>query len=525
MVVESVFTVEEVSKHNSTTDCWLIISNRVYNVTSFLSSHPGGKNVILKVSGKDATKEFLSFHNAKDVLNKYGKELCIGILGTAVEKETHPSTTGTTTTPSLTTFGELTPYGDPSWYQGWNSIYFRDSHRKFRSAMRDFVESEVMPFVHEWDEEKSVSKELWEKAYRAGWLPGVIGPPWPTQYAGTHIAGGVAPEEFDAFHELILQDELARCGASGFLWAISGGLSIGLPPILNHGSEYLREKVCRDCLTGRKCICLCITEPSAGSDVANLQTFGQKTADGKFYVVNGEKKFITNGAWADYFTVAVRTGGSGMDGISLLLIERSMQGVSTRQMKCSGVWSSGTAYVTFEDVHVPVENLIGRENQGFRYVMQNFNHERWGTIVHCARLSRVCFEDAFKYAHKRKTFGQRLIDHPVIRQKLGHMTRLIEATYAWLENITYQMCTMSKTESVNKLGGPMALLKVQATQTFEFCAREAFQIFGGLAYTRGGQGQKIERLYREVRAYALGGGSEEILLDLGIRQAVKQAKL
>jgi alkylation response protein AidB-like acyl-CoA dehydrogenase len=125
---------------------------------------------------------------------------------------------------------------------------------------------------------------------------------------------------------------------------------------------------------GEKVICLAITEPTAGSDVANLKCTAKKTADGKHYIVNGEKKWITNGVFADYFTTAVRTGGPGMGGVSMLLIERSA-GVKTTQMKCMGVWPSGTTYVTFEDVLVPVENLIGKENEGFKYIMYNFNHE------------------------------------------------------------------------------------------------------------------------------------------------------
>jgi len=137
----------------------------------------------------------------------------------------------------------------------------------------------------------------------------------------------------------------------------------------------------------------------------------------------------------------------------------------------------------------------------------------------------VCLEESLKHAHKRKTFGVRLIDHPVIRNKVAHMARHVEATQAWLETVTYQMTKMSHKEQTARLGGPIALLKAQSTLTFELCAREASQIFGGLAYTRGGQGEKVERLYREVRAYAIPGGSEEIMLDLGVRQSLKNANL
>jgi len=146
-------------------------------------------------------------------------------------------------------------------------------------------------------------------------------------------------------------------------------------------------------------------------------------------------------------------------------------------------------------------------------------------VVQATRFARVCYEESFKYAHKRTTFGKRLIDHPVIRTKLAHMVRQIESTQAWLEQMTYQMILMSPLEAAIKLGGPMALLKTQSTSTFEYCAREASQIFGGLAYTRGGQGEKIERLYREVRVMAIGGGSEEVMMDMAIRHASKQSKL
>lgn len=171
---------------------------------------------------------------------------------------------------------------------------------------------------------------------------------------------------------------------------------------------------------------------------------------------------------------------------------------------------------------MPVENLIGSANEGFKYIMHNFNHERWGFVIQANRFARVCYEEAFKYAHRRRTFGKSLIEHPVIRHKLAEMIRQIESTHYLLETLTYQMNTMSKQQAAKALAGITALAKVQSTKVFEFCAREAAQVFGGASYTRGGQGEKVERLYRDVRAYAIPGGSEEILLDLGVRQAMKQ---
>lgn len=283
----------------------------------------------------------------------------------------------------------------------------------------------------------------------------------------------------------------------------------------------MRNKLVKECLTGEKMISLAITEPTAGSDVANLKTTAEKTECGKYYIVNGEKKWISTGIFADYHTTAVRTGGPGAGGISLLLLEKSMPGIKTREMNCQGLTGSGTTYLIFEDVKVPVENLIGKEGEGFKYIVYNFNPERWGIIVTTVRFSRVCLEEAYKYAHKRKTFGLRLIDSPVIRAKLGNMIRQVESIQANLDMITYAMMSMSHKEAMDKLAGHIALMKVQSTQVFEYCAREAVQIFGGLGFTKGGQGERVERLYRDVRAMAIIGGSEEIMLDLGVRQSLK----
>ena len=241
--------------------------------------------------------------------------------------------------------------------------------------------------------------------------------------------------------------------------------------------------------------------------------------------LNGEKKWITNGLMCDYFTVACRTGGPGHEGISMVLVEKTMPGVKCRQMDCTGVWASGTTYITFDDVKVPAENLIGKEGHGFRYIMYNFNHERWMLIAQAVRFARVCLEESVKHAMRRKTFGKKLIEHPVIRFKIAEMARQVEATQANLESLTYQMNTMTKEEQNLKLGGDTAMLKVQATKVYEYCARESQQILGGISYVKGGLGEKVERLGREVRAYAIPGGSEEIMLDLGVKQALKLSKV
>merc|ERR1719502_2625338 len=364
-----------------------------------------------------------------------------------------------------------------------------------------------MENVHDWDEAGQIPQEVYIEAGKSGCLPLCVGRPWPEKYIGK-CPWGYEP---DYFHELIMYDEMSRTGSGGFLWGVAGGTTIGLPPIYNHAEEDVKTRVVTEALSGKAACCLAITEPTAGSDVANLKTTAK--LEGDHYILSGEKKWITNGIFAKYFTVAARTGGPGMNGLSLLLVERGMPGVTTKKMKCSGVWSSGTTYITFEDVKVPKGNLIGKEGKGFKIAMANFNHERFALCAMTNRFSRVCLEEALKFSLKRKTFGKPLMEHPVIRWKLAEMARTIEATHAWLEHVTFQMNTMTKLEATYKLGGSTALLKVQCTKVFEYCAREAAQVFGGLGYTRGGQGEKVERLSREVRAMAVPGGSEEVMLD------------
>lgn len=405
---------------------------------------------------------------------------------------------------SVESFGDSIVFSEPNWYQRFASPYYKDTHRVFREKVRKFVDDELMPFVDEWDENKDYPIELHKKAYNAG----IYGAVWPKEY------GGTPPEGFDAFHDLILIDELARCGTGGVVISCFLIVGMALSPILRVGSDYLKEWIIPQIVKGDKIIALCISEPYVGSDVAGLQT--SAVIEGDDFIINGEKKFITAGVKASYYTVAARTGGSGAKGISLFLVPRDTPGITVRRMKTQGWWSSNTAFISFDDVRVPRKNLIGKLNEGFKAIVMNFNHERFVLAAMANRFARVCLHDAIAYGRVRKTFGKRLVDHQVIRHKIAEMTRLIESSHAWLEQLAYQL---SNDVPDSIIAGQLALAKVQCTKTMEYCAREASQILGGNSYIRGGWGTKIERLYREVRVNAISGGSEEILLDLATRQA------
>jgi acyl-CoA dehydrogenase len=375
------------------------------------------------------------------------------------------------------------------------SPFLNESHQQWREALRKFVERELMPNAAAWDEAGEVPREVFLKAGAFG----LLGAGYPEAYGGWR-------EGFDRFHGIVTSEELARLGAGGVSAALMVH-GIGLPPILARGSDEMKARIAPPVLSGEKQISLAITEPDAGSDVANLSTRAEKR--GECYRVNGSKTYITGGMTSHYVTTAVRTGGAGAGGVSLILIEADRKGFARTPLKKQGWWASDTATLYFDDVEVPAENLIGAENQGFAGIMANFNGERLGMASGAAASARVCIEDAVAWAQQRQTFGKRLADHQVIRHKIAQMVQRVNATTAYLEHCAWRV------QSGETPVADLCLLKVQATETLEFCAREAMQILGGGGYMRGG---RVERIYREVRVNAIGGGSEEIMRDLAARQ-------
>ncbi|RYF94681.1 MAG: acyl-CoA dehydrogenase, partial [Caulobacteraceae bacterium] len=341
-------------------------------------------------------------------------------------------------------------------YQSRMSPFYQDHHRAWADTLRKWVEKEIMPFADQWDEAGEFPRELYEKASEIGLLR--LG--WPEEYGGIPT---------DPFMSIITSTEMARHGAGGINASLMSH-GIGLPPIRNLGTQEMKDRIIPQVLSGQKISALAITEPTGGSDVANLKTTARR--EGDEYVVNGSKMFITSGMRADYYTVAVRTGGEGAGGVSLLLIERDRPGFTRTPLKKQGWWASDTAALYFDDVRVPVENLIGAENQGFAGIMNNFNSERIGMTAGAVGFSKVCLEDALAWAQERKTFGQRLADHQVIRHKLADMYKRINATQSWLETLAWRV------QQGEKPIAEIALLKVQATETMEYCAREAMQVMG-----------------------------------------------
>jgi alkylation response protein AidB-like acyl-CoA dehydrogenase len=373
-----------------------------------------------------------------------------------------------------------------------------------------------------WNEAGRVDPAIYSKCASAGLLvPIAFGKSIPPQWSKYPIIGSIPPAEWDGFHDFVLWDELIR---SGGLASVFIGLVVGAPPLLKFASQTLQNKIFPEILSGEKRICLAVTEPDAGSDVRNIRTTAEKTPDGKHYIVNGTKKWITNGMFSDYFMTAVRTSGPGASGISMLLIPRSA-GLTTRPVPVIAGPLSATTFVTFEDVKVPVEYLIGAEGQGFKQTMVNFNHERLWIAFQAIRGCRIAIHDAFSWALKREAFDKTLIEQPVVRNKFGNMGRQIESLQAWTEQIVYELENLSDAEGARLLGGTTALLKVESGMVCKYVAEECLKIMGGLGLTKTGQGARIESFYRAVPSFVVPGGSEDVLIDLGVREALKLHKI
>ncbi|RSM06672.1 Acyl-CoA dehydrogenase apdG [Fusarium oligoseptatum] len=410
------------------------------------------------------------------------------------------------------------PFSEPPWLTGLPSLYYNESHISWQKACRAFVDEHLAPFALEWETAGDVPSHVFTTFSRYNMLIPNLPAPLPVEMLRSlginELIGGLKVEEFDYFHFAIYINEMRRVGVGGPTSSLSTGMAYGMPPIISYGSKELQERFLPELIRGQKRICIAITEPDAGSDVANLNTTAVKK--------------ITNGVWSHYATMAVRTGGPGARGLSLLVVPLlEQQGVTMRRMKTTGGTASGTTFIDLEDVKVPVENLIGKEGEGMKMITRNFNHERLGIVIGVTRTARVALSDAFAYVLKREAFGQTLMDQAVVRNRLARCGGELEALSAWVDQLVYQMSRMSKSEADRELGGLMALVKATAGNVLDECSRCAVLLFGGNGYTRTGQGELVEKIYREIPAARVPGGSEDVMFDLAVRQMVKnyQAKM
>jgi acyl-CoA dehydrogenase len=373
----------------------------------------------------------------------------------------------------------------------WSDPFATPERRDLRALARAFVERDVLPHLDEWEERGDLPRSLHERAAGAG----LLGVGFPEEVGGS---GGTLVDA------MVVTEEILQAGGSGGLVAGLFTHGIACPHIVAAGDAGQVERFVRPVLEGRSIAALAVTEPDGGSDVASLRTRAVRGGDD--YVVNGAKTFITSGARADFVTVAVRTGGPGFAGISLLVVPADTPGFTVvRRLEKMGWHCSDTAELAFTDCRVPAANLVGAENSGFVQIAQQFVVERISLAVQAYATAQRCLDLALGWARERETFGKPLVARQVVRHQLVEMHRLVDVARTYTREVAVRHA------AGQDMVARAALAKNTAVAAAEQVAYQAVQLFGGMGYMRG---TEVERHYRDVRILAIGGGATEIMTEL-----------
>ncbi|MCZ4569322.1 acyl-CoA dehydrogenase family protein [Rhodococcus erythropolis] len=365
-----------------------------------------------------------------------------------------------------------------------------------RETVRGFVNQEILPHLPQWERDGEIPRELHRKAGALGLL-GASAP---------ESAGG---EGGDAVDSIVICEEMHQAGASGGLFASLFTCGIAVPHLIAAGDEAQIEKWVKPTLRGDKIGSLAITEPGGGSDVGHLTTTAKR--DGDHYVVNGAKTFITSGVRADFVVTAVRTGGPGAGGVSLLVIEKGTPGFTvSRKLEKMGWRASDTAELSFVDARVPVENLVGAENSGFAQIAQAFVSERVALAAQAYASAERCLELTLEWCRARETFGRPLISRQAVQNTVTEMARKIDVAKVYTHSVIERYMAGD-----GDLIAEVCFAKNTAVETGEWVANQAVQLFGGLGYM---QESEVERQYRDMRILGIGGGTTEILTGLAAKR-------
>ncbi|MXP20424.1 acyl-CoA dehydrogenase [Gordonia sp. HNM0687] len=367
---------------------------------------------------------------------------------------------------------------------------------ELRSTVRGFVERHVLPRQDDWEREGLLPRELHREAAKLG----LFGLGIPEETGGS---GG------DLIDASVLGEEFHYAGAAAGVFASLFTHGIALPHLIAAGDPDQIDRWVRPTLAGEKIGSLAITEPDGGSDVAHLHTAAVR--DGDHFVVNGAKTYITSAVRADFVTTAVRTGGAGAAGVSLLVIEKDTPGFTvTRRLDKMGWRSSDTAELSFVDARVPVGNLVGPENSGFAQIAAGFVAERAGLAVQAYASAQRCLDLTLAWVRDRETFGKPLIDRQSVQDTVTEMARRIDIARTYTRAVVER-----KVSSGDDLIAEVCFAKNTAVETGEWVANKAVQLFGGLGYMTG---TEVERQYRDMRILGIGGGTTEILTGLAAKR-------
>ncbi len=369
-----------------------------------------------------------------------------------------------------------------------------DHHEALRETAREFTQREVVPHLQDWEDAGEMPRSL----HLAAAKQGLLGVAFPEEAGGS---GG------DLLDSVVMQEAILEAGGSSGLLAglFTGG--IALPHIVASGNQDLIERFVRPTLAGEKIGALAVTEPGGGSDVAGITT--RAVRDGDDYVINGEKTFITSGVRADFVTTAVRTGGPGHAGVSLIVVEQGTPGFTVdRSLRKMGWHCSDTATLAYVDVRVPAANLVGEENTGFYQIAQQFVVERIALAVHGYGIAARALALTADYCRERQTFGKPLIENQVVRHQLVEMRRQVEVARVYTHEIARRHL------AGENVIAEACLAKQTAVETAVDVCDRAVQLHGGTGYLHG---TEVERHYRDARILPIGGGATEVLTDLAAR--------
>jgi len=379
------------------------------------------------------------------------------------------------------------------------SIWTTLEREQLRKTVHAFTEREILPNIDEWERIGELPRELHRRAGAAG----LLGTAFPEPVGG---GGG------DGADALIVCEEMHQAGTPGGVFASLLTCGIALPHMIASGDARLIEEFVRPTLAGEKIGSLAITEPGGGSDVGHLRTSAEFVrGDGAgYYVVNGAKTYITSGVRADFVVTAVRTGGPGAAGVSLLVIEKGTPGFEvSRKLEKMGWRSSDTAELSFTDARVPAANLIGAENSGFAQIAQAFVSERVGLAAQAYSSAQRCLDLTVQWCRDRETFGRPLISRQSVQNTLAEMARRIDVARVYTRHVVE-----SELAGEANLLAAVCFAKNTAVEAGEWVANQAVQLFGGMGYMAGSE---VERQYRDMRILGIGGGTNEIMTALAAK--------
>ena len=373
---------------------------------------------------------------------------------------------------------------------------FTDEHQMFRKTVSDFVTREIKPQAERWEEMGEIPREIFLKLGELG----ILGARYDEKYGGSGL---------DFWYTLILCEELAKSRYIGAAVSILMQCEMCTAALHDHASEELKQQFLVPAITGELLGCLGITEPDTGSDVGAIRTSARR--QGNAFIINGTKTFITNGTIADYVLLAVRTGGEGTGGISMIVFPTDTPGFAVgRRLKKMGVHCSATAELAFEDCVVPAANLIGEENAGFKYIMHHFQGERIVLCGFALGAMEALMEEAVSYGKSREIFGRSLVDYQIWKHRLADLATKVMAA----RQLTYMAVDVAT--SGIRADKEVSMAKLFTASLVKEVADEVLQLHGGYGYM---EEYPVCRIYRDVAAFTIGGGTNEVMREIIARQS------